>query len=151
MKKSQQGEKEEEELGDREERNGVKTEFLKMLIFLKYKINLRSSNLQINKLLLRVEVILGLRRMLESNSLPLLWKERESAVFHQSFFFWKFLISYMIPLQTDTKWVKWKFSKLLQIHNPVIYYLKDMHLKICFNLTQKKTKQCYSVSHSPDQ
>ena len=39
------GEKEEEELGDREERNGVKTEFLKMLIFLKYKINLRSSNL----------------------------------------------------------------------------------------------------------
>ena len=37
MKKSQQGEKEEEELGDREERNGVKTEFLKMLIFLKYK------------------------------------------------------------------------------------------------------------------
>lgn len=43
--KKSKGEKEEEELGDREERNGVKTEFLKMLIFLKYKINLRSSNL----------------------------------------------------------------------------------------------------------
>ena len=44
MKKSQPGEKEEEELGGREERDGVKTEFLRMLFF-KYKINLRSSNL----------------------------------------------------------------------------------------------------------
>ena len=33
MKKSQQGEKEEEELGGREERDGVKTEFLRMLFF----------------------------------------------------------------------------------------------------------------------
>ena len=47
MKKSQQGEKEEEELGDREERDGGENRVSKdaIFFFFKYKISLRSSNL----------------------------------------------------------------------------------------------------------